>query len=65
VSATEGKQVCGLLNRVCQLSVVGLAHRLMVRELVFGEEEPVWIIEPWLNRRCIKGDSHDGMDRSA
>jgi len=35
MSATEGQQLRRLLNRICQLFMVGLAHRLMVLELAF------------------------------
>lgn len=59
MSATEGQQLRCLLNRICQLFMVGLAHRLMVRELVFWERTPTWIVEPWLNRHCTDGDSRD------
>lgn len=65
MSAAERQQLRCLLNRVSQLFVVGLAHKLMVLELVFGVEKPIWIIEPQLNRRCTNGDSRDGLDRLA
>lgn len=62
MSPAERQQLRCLLNRVCQLFVVGLAHKLMVLELMIGEEKSIWIIEPQLNRRCTNGDSRDGLD---
>jgi hypothetical protein len=44
MSATEGQQLRRLLNRICQLFMVGLAHRFMVRELAFWETTPIWIV---------------------
>ncbi len=65
MSTAEREQFRCLLNRVCQLFVVGLAHKLIVLEMVFCAQKPTWIIEPLLNRRCTNGDSRDGIYRLA